>query len=80
MELQAERTVESARLPKWQLVAGGHGPLRETEHGEEAKSHLEKQNLLTRYFGDIFASTTNPVLPDWYIDAGALECLKTSDL
>ena len=63
MELQAERTVESARLPKWQLGAGGHGPLRETEHGEEAISHLEKQSLLTRYFGNIFASTTNPVLP-----------------
>ena len=39
MELQAERIVESARLPKWQLGAGGHGPLRETEHGEEAISH-----------------------------------------
>ena len=64
MELQAERIVESARLPKWQLGAGGHGPLRETEHGEEAISHLEKQGLLTRYFGHIFASTTNPVLPD----------------
>ena len=44
---------------------GGYGPLRETEHGEEAISHLEKQCLLTRYFGNIFASTTNPVLPDW---------------
>ena len=65
MELQAERTVESARLPKWQLGTGGHGPLRETEHGEEAISHFEKQNLLTRYFGNIFASKTNPVLPDW---------------
>ena len=65
MELQAERTVESARLPKWQLGAGGYGPLRETEHGEEATSHLEKQGLLTRYFCNIFASTTNPVLPDW---------------
>ena len=31
----------------------------------EATNHLEKQRLLTRYFGDIFASTTNPVLPDW---------------
>ena len=51
LELQAERTVESARLPKWQLGTGGHGPLRETEHGEEAISHLEKQGLLTRFFG-----------------------------
>ena len=65
MELQAERTVETARLPKWQLGGGGYGPLRETEHGEEATNHLEKQRLLTRYFGDIFASTTNPVLPAW---------------
>ena len=65
MELQAERTVESARLPKWQMGRGGYRPLRETEHGEEAISHLEKQCLLTRYFGNIFASATNPVLPDW---------------
>ena len=65
LELQAERTVESARLPKWQLGTGGHGPLRETEHGEEAINHLEKQGLLTRYFGHIFASTTTPILPDW---------------
>ena len=36
MEVQAERTVETARLPKWQLGGGGYGPLRETEHGEEA--------------------------------------------
>ena len=64
-ELQAERTVETARLPKWQMGGGGYGPLRETEHGEEATSHLEKQCLLTRYFGNIFASTTNPVLPNW---------------
>ena len=65
LELQAERTVESAQLPKWQLGTGGHGPLRETEHGEEAISHLERQGLLTRFFGHIFASTTTPVLPDW---------------
>ena len=64
-ELQAERAVESARLPKWQMGSGGYGPLRETENGEEAINHLEKQRLLTRYFGDIFASTTNPALPSW---------------
>ena len=65
MDLRAERTVDTARLPKWQMKSGRYGPLRETEHGEEANTHIEKQRMLTRYFGDIFASTTNPVLPTW---------------
>ena len=80
MESVAERTVESARLQKWQLGAGGHGLLRESDHGEEAISHLEKKNLLTRYFGHIFASTTNPVLPDWVHRRWSPRVLEISDL
>ena len=64
-DLRAQRTVDTARLPKWQTRSGGYGPLRETEHGEEANTHIEKQNMLTRYYGNIFASTTRPSLPDW---------------
>ena len=65
MDLRAERTVDTARLPKWQMRSSGYGPLRETEIGEEANTHIEKQQMLTRYFGEIFASTTNPALPAW---------------
>ena len=65
MKLQAERTVESARLPKWTMGSGGYGRLRETIAWRRSNQPSRKQRMLTRYFGNNFASTTNPALPDW---------------
>ena len=57
LELQAERTVESARLPKWQLGTGGHGPLRWRRSDKPSRKAKSSDQVFWSYL--CFHDTSN---------------------